>query len=287
MARPIWKGHITFGLVQIPVSLHSAENRSDLSFRLLDSRDHARIRYERVNEVTGEEVPWNDVVKAFEYHKNNYIVLEDEDFKRAEPEATQAIEIEAFVDQDDISPLYYERPYYVSPAKHGEKAYALLRDAMTKARKIGVAKVVIRTRQYLCALMPQGKVLTLMLLRFRQEIRDPAEHEPTASETKKFHVTPKELEMAGQLIASMSGPWKPEKYHDEYRDALMKWIEKKARAGGKMPAPEPAKEEEEEVPPTFNITDLLARSIKGNGKAAKPAMRARATKARPRRRAAG
>jgi len=285
MARPIWKGHITFGLVQIPVVLHSAENRSDLQFRLLDSRDHARVRYERVNEVTGHEVPWNDVVKAFEYDKDNYIILKDEDFKRAAAEATQAIEIEAFVDQDDISPIYYERPYFVVPGKHGEKAYALLRDGMLKARRVGVAKVVIRTRQHLCALMAQGNVLTLMLLRFRQELRDPAEYQAPAADAKKFHVAPKELEMAGQLIASMSGPWKPEKYHDEYRDALMKWIEKKAKAGGAMPAPEPEEEEAEDVPPTFNITDLLARSIKGGAKPARAAKPAKTTRAKVKRKA--
>lgn len=285
MPRPLWKGQISFGLVHIPVSLFPAENRADLRFHMLDSRDKARVRYERVNEATGEEVPWGDVVKAFEYDDKNYVVIEDEDFKRAAVEQTKSVEIQDFVEARDIAPVYFDTPYYVTPNKGGERGYTLLREALKRSGKVGIAKVVIRTRQRLCALMAQGPMLVAMTLRFAQEIRDPAEYDIPAETAKTAKVAARELQMAEQLIESMSTKWKPNQYHDEYRDAVMKWIEQKAKAGGKMPAP--AKDEaDESIPPTFNIADLLQQSLSRKSRAA-PAKRETKPKPKPRRRKAG
>ena len=161
MARPIWSGTISFGLLQIPVALHSGERSVDLHFRLLDRRDRKPIRYERINAETGEEVPWKDIVKAFEYSKGNYVVVDPDEIKQAAPEATQAIEIESFVDADSIDPMYFDKPYYLVPAARAEKGYVLLREALRDSRKLGIARVVTRTRQYLAALLAQGDALVL------------------------------------------------------------------------------------------------------------------------------
>src|SRR5687768_6241532 len=165
MARPIWKGHISFGLVNVPVTLYSGEQRADLSFRLLDSRNAARIRYERVNEETGEEVPWDKIIKGYEYDNGNYVLLSDEEIENASPELTRTIEIEQFVDMQDIDVRYFDKPYVLVPDKKGEKGYVLLREAIREAGKAGIAKVVIRARQYLAALIAQGDALVLQLLR--------------------------------------------------------------------------------------------------------------------------
>jgi DNA end-binding protein Ku len=262
--RGVWRGHITFGLVQVPVVLQSAENRHDLQFRLLDSRNHARIRYERINEVTGQEVPWNEVVKAYEHADDDYVVLSDADFKRAAVKATKTIEIEQFVDPNDISLMYFDTPYYLVPDKNGEKGYALLREALRKMEKVGIARVVIRTREYLSALGVEGNALVLLLLRFDQEIKDaPAELPPL--DHKKSGVSARDLEMAKSLVESMSGEWEPKRYHDQYRAALKKWIEKRAKAGKTTPLTE-AETPEESPGRIINITELLQKSLRGGGK---------------------
>lgn len=266
MARPIWKGHVSFGLVNIPVSLFPGEKHDDLHFRLLDSRDRARIRYERVNEVTGQEVPWDEVVKAYEFEDGNYVVLEEEDFKRAAVEATQTVEIEDFVDQDALEYVYFERPYYLVPGKKGEKGYVLLREALKRTRKIGIARVVLRERQYLSAVLPQGRALVLALLRYRHELRDPAEFELPGEDLQMYKVAEKEIDLAEKLIEAMSAGWEPEKYHDDYREALLAWIEKKAREGetAVAPLPEPAAEAGGEV---IDMMELLRRSVEGKERA--------------------
>ena len=170
MARPIWNGTLSFGLLNVPVSLMSGERRTDLSFRMLDSRDNAPIRYERVNAETGEEVPWKDIVKAFEYDKGSYVVLESEDIKSAAPESHDAIEVETFVDAAAIGPQYFEKPYVLVPAKKAEKGYVLLRETLARTGKIGIARVVIRTRESLCAVIPQGDALLLLMMRYPQEL---------------------------------------------------------------------------------------------------------------------
>jgi DNA end-binding protein Ku len=258
MARPLWKGSLGFGLVTIPVGLYTAEDRHDLSFTLLDSRNMSRVRYQRVNEETGKEVPWSDIVKGYEYTDGNFVVVTDEDFKRAAVEQTRTIQIEDFVDRSEVSPIYFSTPYYVMPEKGGEHAFELLRESLARTGKLGIARVVIRTRQHLAAVMPYDDVMLLHVLRFNQEIKEvPAHASPKAK------IAAKELDMAQKLIDAMVGEWKPDKYHDEYHDKLVKWIHAKAEHGGKVPPPE---KEEEEIPPTYNIMELLKQSVNERGK---------------------
>lgn len=281
MARPVWKGHISFGLINIPVTLYSAERRSDLHFRMLDSRDMARVRYERVNEETGEEVPWDEIVKGFEHDDGNYVVLDDEDFKRVAVEASQTVDLEGFVDEKAIDYVYFEKPYYLAPGKKSEKGYVLLRETLRRTRKIGIARVVIRTRQYLAALLPEGNVLVLNLLRYHQELRDLEDYNLPGDDLKVYKISKREIEMAEQLVESMADEWQPEKYHDEYRDALMKWIEKQAKTG-KKPAPEAETAEPEESggAEVIDIMSLLKKSVRQSGKKGKSARPSRKTKAK-------
>ena len=228
--RPIWKGSIDFGLVNIPLKLYSAQASSQLEFDLLDKRDFSRVRYRRVNEKTGQEVPWDQIVKGYEYEKGAYVALGDKDFRDANVEATQWIEIMDFVDAADISPLHYETPYYLEPLKNGRRAYALLREVMKRTGKVGIAKAVIRNRQRLAALIPQGPLLVLNILRYAHELRDSSKL--ALPETNgKGAVSPKEIKMAEELVENMVGDWNPEKYHDEYYEDLLKLIQKKVKAG--------------------------------------------------------
>ncbi len=268
MARPIWKGHITFGLVNIPITLYSAEKKSELHFNLLDSRDHSRVRYERVNETTGEEVPWDQIVKGYEYEDGSYVLLNDEDFKKASVEATQAIEIEDFVDLADIDYVYFDKPYYLVSGKKGEKGYALLRETLKRTNKVGIARVVIHTRQYLAALIPVGNALTLELLRFHHEIRDAEEFDLPGDNLQDYKITDKELDLAEQLVNNMAADWKPEKYQDEYRGSLMRWIEEKVESGQTEPAVESGKEEGHGGAEIIDIMDLLKKSVSAKGKQA-------------------
>ena len=196
--RPIWKGTINFGLVNIPVALYSAEADGSLDFDLLDRRDFSRVRYRRVNEKTGREVPWDEIVKGYEYKKGQYVALTDDDFLKANVEATQSIDILDFVDAADISPIYFDKPYYLVPLKSGQRAYALLREVMKRTAKVGIARVVIRSRQHLAALLADGPVLILNLLRFSHELRDPSALD--VPEAKSAAGSNQELKMAEQLV---------------------------------------------------------------------------------------
>ncbi|MGH7131089.1 MAG: Ku protein [Phycisphaerales bacterium] len=278
MARPIWSGFLSFGLVQIPVVLHSGENRSDLRFNLVDSRDHARIRYDRVNETTGEEVPWSDIVKAYELDDNNYVVLKDEDFKRAAPAASKTIDIEDFVPRQEITPEYFDRPYLLVPGKGGEKGYVLLREVLRDSDRVGVARIVIRTRQHLAAVIAERDALVLNVMRFHQELRPPAELPLPHGKLSEYRIHSKELQMAEQLVKAMSGPWKPQKYHDEYRDALMKWIRKKAASPTGVVAAEPEPDREPSDP--INMMEWLSKSLKARGGASSAGRRATASSKR-------
>jgi DNA end-binding protein Ku len=261
MARPIWKGHISFGLVNVPVVLHSVERRADLSFRLIDSRNVARVRYERVNEETGEEVPWDKIVKGFEYDSGNYVLLSDDELEHASPELTRTIEIEQFVELSAIDIRYFDRPYLLVPSKQGEKGYVLLREAIAESGKAGIANVVIRSRQYLAALVTNDDALILELLRYQQELRDLDEFELPGNDLRKEKVSRKEIDLATQLIEGMSAAWDPSVHHDEYRDVLMKLIEKKIESG-QTEAVEYAEEEAaEEAPQTINYIDVLKKSV--------------------------
>src|SRR6202451_3853065 len=209
VARPIWNGSISFGLLNVPVQIFSGERTVDLHFRMLDSRNQKPIRYERVNAETGEEVAWKDIVKAFEYKKGSYVVIPENELRAAAHEATETVAIEVFVERDAISPTYFEKPYILVPAKKMEKGYVLLRETLKKTGRIGIGKVVIRTRQYLCALMPQDNALPLHLMRFPQDRVQPRDFTLPAGKPADYHVSERELAMAAQLIDSMTAPWKP------------------------------------------------------------------------------
>lgn len=262
MARPIWTGQISFGLVSIPVTMHSAEKSNELSFHMLDRRNNARIKYERVNEATGEEVPWNEIVKGYELEDGEYVILTDEDFKRAAPEATQTVDIQAFVPRDEIAPVYFDKPYYLAPGKRGEKGYVLLREVLKKTGKIGVARVVIRSKEHLAALMPDSDALVLNMLRFQHELREPGNLDlPKATASHK--PAPKEMEMAAMLVDTMSGEWEPKKFHDEYSEKLLKWIH--ARAKHPEKAAEPLPEPERNRSDVINLAEYLRKSLKARG----------------------
>src|SRR5690606_34052490 len=220
MARPIWTGNLSFGLLNVPVSLMSGARSNDLSFRMLDARDRKPIRFERVNADTGEEVPWKEIVKAFEYDKGSYVVIDKADIAAASPETHESVEIEAFVDAEAIDIRYFEKPYVLVPGKKAEKGYVLLRETLRKSGKLGVARVVIRTREYLSAVMPLGDALVLMLMRYPQELVDPSEYKIPEGKAGDFRISAKELEMATQLVDSMAAKWNPDDYHDEFRERL-------------------------------------------------------------------
>jgi DNA end-binding protein Ku len=257
MARPIWTGTLSFGLLNVPVSLMSGERSVDLHFRMLDSRSNTPVRYERVNAETGEEVPWKEIVKAFEYEKGSYVVLEPDDIKSAASEGREAVEVEAFVDADSIGPEYFEKPYVLVPGKKAEKGYVLFRETLKRTGKIGIARVVIRTREYLSAVMPKGDALMLMLLRYPQELVEVSDYKIPEGAASKHRISPKEMQMAEQLIDSMSGEWKPDDYRDEFRDRLRKVIEKRLKSKGVVT---PSIDEEAEAPEnaTTNVVDFMA-----------------------------
>ncbi|MDB6078764.1 MAG: Ku protein, partial [Akkermansiaceae bacterium] len=231
MARSIWKGSIAFGLVNIPVGLTGAESRPDIQLHMVDSRNHARIRYERVNAESGEEVPWDKMVKGYEHDDGQFILLTEKDLEAVEPKLTRTIEISEFVSLSDIDPLLFDKPYYLEPDKRGRKAYALLREALRKSGKAGISKVVIRTREYLSAMFVRDDALVLMLLRFPQEIRAASKLDLPSSKDKEWQPGKREMELAAGLINEMTGKWKPDEYHDEYREALMDFIERKIQKG--------------------------------------------------------
>ena len=265
MARPIWTGTLSFGLLNVPVSLMSGERKVDLHFRMLDSRDKKPIRFERVNADTGDEVPWKEIVKAFEYDKGSYVIVEEQDIRSAAPESHETVEVETFVDAADIDPRYFEKPYILVPAKKAEKGYVLLRETLRDTGKVGIAKVVIRTREYLAAVMPQGDALILLLLRYQQEVVDPEDFKLPSGAVSEYRITAKEQEMAKQLIESMSGKWQPEDYHDEFRGKLEQILRKRiqAKGGTTQVDDEPAPHEDA----TTNVVDfmsLLQKSLQAN-----------------------
>jgi DNA end-binding protein Ku len=265
MARSIWKGSISFGLVNIPVGLYAAETRDEISFKLLDKKTMSPIHYKRVSEESGKEVPWDETVRGYEFESGQYVVLSDEDLKSAAPEASQTIDIVDFVDMDEISPLYFDKPYYLAPDKKGAKAYALLRETLRRTGKVGIAKVVIRTRQYLAAVVARGDVLTLELLRYPHELRDPSELDVPHG---KEGVSDREIDMAERLVEGMVSAWEPEKYKDTYRDDLMKMIEKRVEAGQLESSPEPAPKPKADRSNVVDLMALLKQSVEQGGKTA-------------------
>ena len=259
--RSFWNGSITFGLVNIPVTLYSAESKQKLSFRLLDKRDFSPVRYQRVNEKSGKQVPWDDIVKGYEYEKDEYVVLGDADFERANVEATHTIEIVEFVDAAEISPIFFDKPYYIAPSKNGEKGYALLREVMRRTGKAGIARMVLRSREYLCAVIPHGQVLVVNLLRFSYEIRSAAKISVPGKDLKHLKISEKEIDMARQLVESMEERWDPEEFHEQYRDDLMKIIEEKIKSGKTKTIEEGKRPQAPRASKVVDITELLRRSV--------------------------
>jgi DNA end-binding protein Ku len=227
MPRSIWKGAISFGLVNIPVALYSAESRRELRFNQLDRRTMTRVRERRVDEQTGREVPYEEIVRGYDTGGGNYVVLDDDDFRRANPKATQAIGIIGFVNADEIDITYFDKPYYLAPVGTGKKGYALLRAVLRDTGRVAIAKVVIRTREYLCAVIPRGEVMVLELLRFAHELREPSELEVPGDDLEALGLTQPEITMAEQLVAAMVTPWQPADYRDEYREDILRVIEEK------------------------------------------------------------
>ena len=258
--RAIWKGSISFSLVNIPISLYPATRREELSFRMLRKTDLSPINYKRVAEADGKEVPWEDIVKGYEYEKGKFVVLKDEDFRRADIEATQSVDIIQFVPLEEIDPMFFDRPYYLEPQKKGGKAYALLREALKKTNKVGVAKVVIKTRQHLAAVKPEGNALVLELMHFAEELVDGSSLQiPGQTE-----IAAKELDMARELVQRMTGKWEPEKYTDDYRHALMDLIHKKIESGGEEPAEAaPSKHRPSKV---IDLVSVLQQSLAETGR---------------------
>lgn len=257
--RPIWKGHISFGLVNIPVNLFPAERRTDIQLHMIDSRDLSRVRYERVNAETGEEVPWAQVVKGYEYADGNYVVVGEDELKKAAPKQTQTIAIEAFVNLNQIDLVYFDKPYYIAPAKGGEKGYALLREVLRESGRAGIAKVVIRTRQYIAAMVPRGDTLVLNLLRYSQEIL-PTKNLELPGSLKGVGVSAAEHKLARTLVDSMAAEWKPSEYQDEFRDSLMQWIQKRIKAGDVHEVHE-GPTEADDAPAPISIMDALRKSL--------------------------
>ena len=265
--RAIWKGAVTFGLVYIPVHLHTAARDSALDLDLLDSRDFAPVGYQRYNKRTGKVVEWNRIVKGYEYRKGQYVALTDEDFRQANVEASETIDIVTFVERAEIPPEYFEMPYYVEPAEGGEKTYVLLREAMRGGSRVAIGSFVIRGRQHFCAIIAHERAMMLNTLRFAEEMVPADELELPASSARSASVSAKEVAMARRLVDEMSGAWKPEAFKDSYRRDLMRRINEKIRKRQTHELTPPA-EPEAEARPSAEVIDLMAvlqKSLKSRG----------------------
>lgn len=254
MPRAIWKGAISFGLIHIPVDLFSAENTQQLDLDMLDKRDFSPIGFKRYNKSNGQEVEWANIVKGYQFEENQYVVLSEEDLKRANPEATQTIDILTFIDAKEVSPVYYEKPYYLLPSKGGDKVYALLRETLRKSGKIAIGQVVIRVKQHLAALIPIDDMIVLNLLRYEEDMRPISEYMPSTS-SKTMAISAKELQMALSLVEGMTEKWNPANFKDHYRNDLLNLIQKRIKSKqtkvldeSKSPEPKPAS----------NIVDIMA-----------------------------
>ena len=256
MQRALWSGAISFGLVHIPVELLAAENRSALDLSMLDRRDFAPIGYKKFNKHTGEEVSREDIVKGYEYESGEYVVLSDEDLKRANVKATQTIDILGFVEASEVSLTYYDQPYYLTPGKGGDKVYALLRETLRRAGKIGIAQIVLRTKQHLVALLPMDDAIVLNTLRYGDEIRPINDLKLPDTDLKKSGISDKEIDMALSLVDGMSVSWDPSQYHDAYRNDVLAMIDQKVAAHQTKTITAP--EHETPAAGSAKIVDLMA-----------------------------
>lgn len=270
-ARTIWKGAISFGLVHIPVGLHTATTESGVDFDWLDKRSMDPVGYKRINKRTGKEIDKDNIVKGVEYEDGKYVIVSPDEIADAYPRTTQTIEIQQFVDATDVSFVYLERPYYVAPINKGHKVYALLRDTLAKTGKIGIAKVVIQTKQHLAALIPSGDALVLNLMRWGDEVKSAEGLDLPKAGAKNMTPSASELKMAKMLVEDMSGQWDPEQYQNEFKAAVMELVEKKARAGKTETVIEPQEESPTYADNVIDLTELLQRSLKGGKGASKAA----------------
>lgn len=270
MPRVIWKGSISFGLVHVPVALYSSEQREELHFAMLDKRDMAPVGYKRFNKNSGAEVAWDEIVCGYEYEEGRYVLLSDEDLRQANVKATQTVEIVDFASRNEIPDIYFEKPYYLEPLKGGEKGYVLLRETLRRTGHVGIAKVILHTRQHLAAVEPYGDALVLNLLRFHHELRDPSELKIPVADIKALSISQKEIDMAERLVEGMVEPWDPTKYRDDYRDDLLVMVERKISAGKTKEITQP---DEQDVPRSADVIDmmtLLKRSVEQTQKSRKP-----------------
>jgi DNA end-binding protein Ku len=254
MARSLWSGAISFGLLNIPISVMSAKDEDPISFDLLDKRDFGRIGYKKYNKTTGKEVTQKEIVKGYEYEPEQYVVIEDEDFKKANPRATETIDIEDFVNLDEVDPLLLEKPYFLVPGKRGEKGYVLLRRVLQETKKVAVGRVVMHKKQRLVAVMARGNYLIMEVLRYANEILAPEETALLSEKVNEVKISKRELEMAEELVEGMTSEWDPKKYKDTYREDMLKLIDQKIKTGG-VESPEP--EKTEEVVSNTQVIDLM------------------------------
>jgi len=260
--RPIWTGAISFGLVNVPVKLYSAVTSKDVRFHQLEASTNARVRQRRVSSATGEEVGYDDIVKGYELRPDTYVTVSPEELSSLDPPSTRAVDIADFVDLSDIDPVYFERPYYLVPDRGGAKAYALLRDAMAETGKIGIGRLVLRTKEYLAAIRPRGDVLVLETLYYGDEVNPTTELELPGDEVE---VSDREVAMARQLIDTLASDFDPDRYHDTYRERVLELIERKAE-GQEIVVEEPTEEPARVVDLMAALEASLARA-QGGGEA--------------------
>jgi DNA end-binding protein Ku len=268
MPRAIWKGFIAFGLVSIPVEIFPAEDRREFKFSMLDKRDFSPVGYKRYSKKSGKEIDWKNIVKGYEYKKGEYVVLSDEDFKRANVKASRTIDIETFVSSTDIPGQYFDSPYYLAPGERGDKVYALLRETLRSTNRTGIAQFVLRSTPHLAAVVPVDRALMLFTLRYADELRSASDLELPAAGLKGAGVKPKEVELAKRLIDDMTGEWRPEAFENTYHEDLMRRIKQKIKQGETKEITEPSKDSEDQPrsAKVIDLTALLKQSIEGGGK---------------------
>jgi DNA end-binding protein Ku len=266
-SRTLWKGAITFGLVHIPVGLHAASIEQGVDFDWLDKRSMDPVGYKRINKKTGKEIGRENIVKGVEYDKGKYVVISPEEIEAVYPRTTQTIEIQRFIVANDIPFVYLQRPYYVAPIDKSQKVYALLREVLVKTGKVGLAKVVIATKQHLAVLVPSGEALVLNLLRWGDDVKSLEGLNLPPVGLKAAHVSTAEMKMAEQLVDDMSGQWNPDDFKDEFKHAVMKIVEKKVQAGDIETVLQPEEEPPAAGSNVVDLTELLTRSLRGGAKA--------------------
>lgn len=265
MQRSVWRGAISFGLIYVPVDVMSASKDASLSLHFLDSRDFSPVGYQRINKSTGKEVDWAHIVKGYEYEKGHYVALSNADFKHANVKATETIAIANFTDTDQIPPMYFETPYYLSPQKGGQKVYSLLRQALQSTGKAAVGTFVMRGRQHLCVVVPNGETLMLVTLRFANEVLAPAQVKVAVESGKDKKATPAEVAMARKLVEQMSGPFRPEAFKDTYRADLMRRIQEKIRSKQTHALTEESAPAERPTAQVIDLMEALRNSLKKKG----------------------